>query len=104
MQSSILGTGEHAKEVQSEFLVLVEDAFRQPDLAKSVQCNQLAVDKAKIRLNFTVYPGAWLMKAQMVINIASTVGYNNQLKQTMAGMKLGVNDGVNKSTKKQPFT
>jgi len=33
----------------------------------------------------------------MIIN---TVGYNNKLKQAVAGMKLGVNNEVNPSTKK----
>ena len=100
VRSSILGTGGRAKEAQSEFLVLVEDAIRQPDLAKSIQRYQLAVDEAKVRLNFAVCPGAWLMPARMVINTGTVIGYNNQLKQAVPGMKLGVNDEVNKSTKK----
>ena len=57
-------------------------------------------DEAKVRLNFAVCPGAWLMPARMVINMESVTGYNNQLKQAVPGMKLGVNDEVNKSTKK----
>ena len=100
VRSSILGSGGRAKEAQSEFLVLVEDSIRQPDLAKSVQRYQLAVDEAKVRLNFAVCPGAWLMPARMVINMGTVIGYNNQLKQAVPGMKLGVNDEVNKSTKK----
>ena len=100
VRSSILGSGGRAKEAQSEFLVLVEDSIRQPDLAKSVQRYQLAVDEAKVRLNLAVCPGAWLMPARMVINTGSVIGYNNQLKQAIPGMKLGVNDEVNKSTKK----
>ena len=100
VRSSILGSGGRAKEAQSEFLVLVEDSIRQPDLAKSVQRYQLAVDEAKVRLNLAVCPGAWLMPARMVINMESVTGYNNQLKQAIPDMKLGVNDEVNKSTKK----
>ena len=100
VRSSILGSGGRAKEAQSEFLVLVEDSIRQPDLAKSVQRYQLAVDEAKVRLNLAVCPGAWLMPARMVINSGSVIGYNNQLKQALPGMKLGVNDEVNTSTKK----
>ena len=100
VRSSILGSGGRAKEAQSEFLVLVEDSIRQSDLAKSVQRYQLAVDEAKVRLNLAVCPGAWLMPARMVINMGTVIGYNNQLKQAMPGMKLGVNDEVNTSTKK----
>ena len=101
VRSSILGSGGRAKEAQSEFLVPVEDSIRQSDLAKSVQRYQLAVDEAKVRLNLAVCPGAWLMPARMVINMGTVIGYNNQLKQAMPGMKLGVNDEVNTSTKKK---
>ena len=79
MRSGILGLGGRAKEGQTEFLALVEDTIRQPDLAKSVQRYQLVVDKAKVRLILAVCPGAWLMPGQMVINTESVVGYNNQL-------------------------
>ena len=100
VRSSILGEGGRAKEAQTEFLTLMEDAIRQPDLAKSVQRYQLAVDEAKVRLNLAVCPGAWLMPARMIINTENTVGYNNKLKQAAPGMKLGVNNDVNPGTKK----
>ena len=100
VRSSILGSGGRAKEAQSEFVVLMEDAIRQPDLAKSVQRYQLAVDEAKVRLNLAVAPNAWLMPARMIINTESTVGCNNKLKQAVSGMKLGVNNEVNPDTKK----
>jgi len=77
----------------------MEDAIRQPDLAKSVQRYQLAVDQAKVRLNLAVAPIAWLMLAQMIINTASTVCYNNKLKQAVSGMKFGVNNELNPGTK-----
>ena len=100
VRSSILGEGGRAKEAQTEFLTLMEDAIRQPDLAESVQRYQFAVDQAKVRLNLAVCPGAWLMPSRMIINTESTVGYNNKLKQASAGMKLGVNNDVNSGTKK----
>ena len=101
VRSSILGSGGRPKEVQSEFLVLMEDAIRQPGLAKSVQRYQLAVDQAKVRLNLAVALKAWLMPAQMIINTEITVGYNNKLKQAVPGMKLGVNNKVIPDTKKK---
>ena len=100
VRSSIIGGGGRAKEAQTEFLTLMEDTVRQPDLVKSVQRYQLAVDEAKVRLNLAVCPGAWLMPAIMIINTEGTVGYNNRLKQAAPGMKLGVNDDVNSGTKK----
>ena len=100
VRSSILGEGGRAKEAQTEFLTLMGDAIRQPDLAKSVQRYQLAVNEAKVRLNLAVCPGAWLMPARMIINTGSMVGYNNALKQAKAGMKLGINNDVNFRDKK----
>ena len=100
VRSSILGAGGRAKEAQTEFLTLMEDAIRQPDLPKSVQRYQLAVDEAKVRLNLAMCPGAWLMPARMIINTESTIGYNNKLKQAAQGMKFGVNNDVNPGTKK----
>ena len=99
VRSSIPGEGGRAKEAQTEFLTLMEDAIRQPDLAQSVQRYQLAVDEAKVRLNLAVCPGAWLMPAEMIINTESTVGYNNKLRQASAGIKLSINNYVNLGTK-----
>ena len=100
VRSSILGDGGRAKEAQTEFLVLLEESVRQPNLSKSVQRYQLAVDEAKVRLNLAVAPGTWLMPARMVLNTGSVAGYNNQLRQTTHNMKLGVNNSVNLETKK----
>ena len=98
--SSIIGGGGSAKEVQTEFLSLMEDAITQTDIAKSVQRYQLAVDQAKVRLNLAVAPMAWLMPSNMIINTTSVVGYNNKLKQAVSGVKLGVNNEMNTETKK----
>ena len=57
VRSAALGDGCRAKEAQTEFLVLLEEAIRQPNLSKSVQRYQLAVDEAKVRLNLAVAPG-----------------------------------------------
>ena len=100
VRSSILGDGGRAKEAQTEFLVLLEEAIRQPNLSKSVQRYQLAVDEAKVRLNLAVAPGTWLMPARMVLNTGSVAGYNNQLRQATPNMQLGVNNSVNLETKK----
>ena len=100
VRSSIIGDGGRATEAQSEFLTLMESAIIQPDLAQSVQRYQLAVDEAKVRLNLAVAPMAWLMPANMIINTASVVGYNNKLKQAVKGTKIGLNNELNMETKK----
>ena len=71
-----------------------------PDISKSVQLYQLAVDEAKVRLDLAVVPGTWLMPSRMVMNAGSVVGYNNQLKQAGPGMNVGLNNDVNQGTKK----
>ena len=40
------------------------------------------------------------MLSNMAINNSSAVGYNNQLRQVTPVMKFGVNNDVNKDTKK----
>jgi len=100
VRSSILGQGGRAKEAQNKFLVLMEDAIRQPDLAKSVQRYQLAVDEAKVKFNLAVCPGAWLIPARMMLNTENTVGYINKLKQAVAGMQLDLTNEVNSGTEK----
>jgi len=99
VRSNIIGEGGRAKEAQSELLTLMESAISHPDLAKSVQRYQLAVDEAKVRLNLAVAPMAWLIPANMIINRASVVGYNNKLKQAVSGTKLGVNNELNRHKK-----
>ena len=95
VRSSILGNTGSAQEVRQEFLVLLEDAIKQPDISKSVQRFQLAVQEAKVKLDLAVSPGTWLMPSRMVINTESTIGYNNRLKRVEPSMKLGVNLDVN---------
>ena len=51
VRSSILGNGGGAKEARRDFLVLLEGAIRTPDISKSVQRYQLAIDEAKVRLD-----------------------------------------------------
>ena len=72
--SSIIVDGGRAKETQSEFLVLFEGAIRTPDISKSVECYQLSIDEAKVRLDFAVAPGCWLMPSCMILNMGSVVG------------------------------
>ena len=95
VRSSILGNTGSAQEVRQEFLVLLEDAIKQPDISKSVQRFQLAVQEAKVKLDLAVSPGTWLMPSRMVISTESTIGYNNRLKRVEPTMKLGVNTDVN---------
>ena len=95
VRSGILGETGSAQEVRQEFLVLLEDAIKQPDISKSVQRFQLAVQEAKVKLDLAVSPGTWLMPSRMVLNTESTIGYNNRLKRVEPTMKLGVNTDVN---------
>ena len=77
----------------AEYLV-VEDANRKPNISKSVQRFQLAIDEAKVWLDLAVLPGTWLMPSNL-LNRQSTVGYNNSLMKATAETKLGVNKSAN---------
>lgn len=99
LRSSILGDSRRAREAQMNFITLLEDAIRTLDISKSIQRYRYG----KGAPEFCSSPWTWLVPSSMVINRESTVGYNNQLKQVGAGMKLGINNDVNQSTKKWHF-
>ena len=95
VRSSISGSQGSAIETQRQFLSMVEDAIRNPDISKSVQRFQLAIESAKVRLDLAISPGLWLLPSKMVVNTESVVGYNNKLKKAMRRMRIGVNSDLN---------
>ena len=95
VRSSISGSQGSAIETQRQFLSMVEDAIRNPDISKSVQRFQLAIESAKVRLDLAISPGLWLLPSKMVVNTESVVGYNNKLKKATIFMRIGVNSDLN---------
>ena len=95
VRSSITGSQGSSIETLREFLSLVEDAIRNPDISKSVQRFQLAIESAKVRLDLAISPGTWLLPSKMVVNTESVVGYNNKLKKATNFIKIGVNSDLN---------
>ena len=95
VRSSIAGSQGSAIETQRQFLSMVEDAIRNPDISKSVQRFQLAIESATVRLDLAISPGLWLLPSKMVVNTESVVGYNNKLKKATSFMKIGVNSDLN---------
>ena len=95
VRSSIAGSQGSAIETQRQFLSMVEDAIRNPDISKSVQRFQLAIESAKVRLDLAISPGLWLLPSKMVVNTESVVGYNNKLKKATSFMRIGINSDLN---------
>ena len=95
VRSSISGSQGSAIETQRQFLSMVEDDIRNPDISKSVQRFQLAIQSAKVRLDLAISPGLWLLPSKMVVNTESVVGYNNKLKKATKRMRIGVNSDLN---------
>ena len=95
VRSSISGSQGSAIETQRQFLSMVEDAIRNPDISKSVQRFQLTIESAKVRLDLAISPGLWLLPSKMVVNTESVVGYSNQLKKATTFMRIGVNSDLN---------
>ena len=95
VRSSIAGSQGSSIETQRQFLSMVEDAIRNPDLGKSVQRFQLAIESAKVRLDLAISPGTWLLPSKMVVNTESVVGYNNKLKKATSYMRIGINSDLN---------
>ena len=99
-RSSILGNSGSAILTQRRFLILMEEAIRMHEITASVQRYHKSIHDTKMRLDFAVARGIWLIPSRMVINTESIVGYNNYLKTASQDMKLGVNNDVNLGTKK----
>ena len=95
VRSSISGSQGSAIETQRQFLSMVEDAIRNPEISKSVQRFQLAIESAKVRLDLAISPGLWLLPSKMVVNTESVVGYNNKLKKATRRMRIGVSSDLN---------
>ena len=95
VRSSISGSQGSAIETQRQFLSMIEDAIRNPDISKSVQRFQLAIESAKVRLDLAISPGLWLLPSKMFVNTESVVGYNNKLKKATIFMKIGINSDLN---------
>ena len=107
VRSSIASSQGSSIETQRQFLSMVEDAIRNPDLGKSVQRFQLAIESAKVRLDLAISPGTWLLPSKMILNTESVVGYNNKLKKATSFMRIGINSDLNipvrRSTPKHNF-
>ena len=95
VRSSIAGSQGSAIETQRQFLSMIEDTIRNPNISKSVQRFQLAIESAKVRLDLAISPGLWLLPSKMVVNTESVVGYNNKLKKATTFMRIGVNSDLN---------
>ena len=95
VRSSISGSQGSSIETQRQFLSMVKDAIRNPDISKSVQRFQLAIESAKVRLDLAISPGLWLLPSKMVVNTESVVGYNNKLKKATSFMRIGINSDLN---------
>ena len=98
-RSGITGNSGSAVEVRREFLALLEDFIHKPNISASIQRFQLAVQEARVKLDLAISPGTCLLPASMVINRASKIGYNNELRRASPHMRLGVNDNVNVAIK-----
>ena len=98
-RSSIIGSIGTARNTQTDFLALFEDAIRTLTVSNGPIKYQNAIEKTKVRLNFAIARGVLLLPSQMIINTESIVGYNNNLTKATDDMKLGVNNHVNLGTK-----
>ena len=99
-RSTIHGISGGAIETQREFLDRIEDSIVLKNISDSIQRYQEAIANTKTRLDFAVAQEVWLMPSRMVINTERIVSYNNMLMIAKPGMKLGVNNDVNRTHKK----
>ena len=76
VRSSISGSQGSAIETQRQFLSMVEDAIRNPDISKSVQRFQLAIESSKVRLDLAISLKVLLV---IIINGIMRIGVNSDL-------------------------
>ena len=88
VRSGIIGNSGSAVEVRRQFLALLEDSIRKPNISASIQRFQLTVQEAKVKLDLAISPGTWLLPSRMVINTSSQIGYNNDLRRASPHMRL----------------
>ena len=94
-RSGITRNSGSAVKVRREFLALLEDSIRKPNISASIERFQLAVQEARVKLDLAISPRTSLLPARMVINTTSKIGYSNELRRASPHMRLGVNDNVN---------
>ena len=99
VRTSILGDTGGAGEVKQQFIVKLEEIIKDTGISDNIVKFQNAIQASKVRLNFAVSPGTWLMPSRMVLNTEKRTGYNNNLKKTTMTMQLGVNNDINSETK-----
>ena len=89
-RSSIVGVTGTARNIQTDFLVLFEDAIRNLTVSNGPVKYQNAIEQTKVRLDFAAARGVLLLSSRMIINTESVVGYNNNLTRATDDMKLGL--------------
>ena len=99
-RSSIIGSTGTARNTQTDFLVLFEDAIRNLTVSNRPVKYQEDIEKTEVRLDFAVARGVLLLPSHMIINTERGVGFNNNLTRATDDMKLGVNNQVNLGAKK----
>ena len=98
-RSSIIGDSGGAIQTQQEFGNLFESAIIEDDISKSILRYQMAIRESRVRLDFVIASGLWLMSSDLIINRESIIGYNNKLQKATDDMKLGINGLINTETK-----
>ena len=83
-RSSIIGATGTARNTQTDFLVLFDDAIRKLTVSNGPAKYQEAIEKTKVRLNFAIARGVLLLPSQMIINKESVVGYNNNVRRNQS--------------------
>ena len=104
VRNPIIGSGGGVQEAQQEMLVLFESAVIEEDISKSISRYQLAIQNTKVKLNFAITPGTWLLPSEMLINMERIDGYNNKLQKATYNMKFGSNNFVNTPLPPTPKT
>ena len=97
-RAPIIGSGGTSLDAQAQFLVLLDDCINQannlslPDMIKRYEDSITATKK---RLDYAIGPDLYMIPSDMILNVGTVEGYNNNVTVATRNMKFGVNPTVN---------
>ena len=96
----IVGQGAKSLQTQVEFKKIVHDTIVEDDQTITIGNMRKAIADTHVILNTAISPGMILIPGDLIILTEKIPGYNNILTVADETMKFGLNDKVNKETKR----
>jgi hypothetical protein len=97
----IIGSFGTELDAQKEFLKLLEDSIKQHvDIPTSIAIYQKSITDTRVKLDYIIAPGLYIIGSDMILKVGSIENYNNNILIPTDNMKPGknnINDKKNKT-------